>query len=378
MAYCSNCGENNPEGARFCCVCGAKMMGGTEDDRQSPPRWERITLHREDTSRREGTTPPRKARNKPAKKKGCGKSVLIIVVVMVLLICGIASLMDGSFGGGTDDDKDKQNVTTFERVMSQASVDSLVGAQGFPKTTDDVAPLGGDYEVVAQGYVVTVSLEPAQNGKVVGKAEMKLAGRSKVKGVYAYCGNSIYGIYENEENVGGKARNYFYAQPDRKSIMMIDGGEYILERKEVKPVEKASEGLLSKDYERSFDDARFEKLRERHKFPLSTVDVSLQSGAYETIMEKQGMKVTVILEIEPVNSDNRQIIGRATMVGKVEGQEERSQPLIITYAGYSTYAMYEKEDEIGSLDAMVLFASSDGKKLEVYDHGEILFTFKQK
>ena len=116
--------------------------------------------------------------------------------------------------------------------MSQASADSLQSAIGFPHTTDDVAPLAGDYDVTAQGYVVTVSLEPAPNGKVVGKVEMKLDGRSKVKGVYAYCGNRIYGIYENEGDVGGKARNYFYVFEDRKSIMMIDGEEYILKRKE--------------------------------------------------------------------------------------------------------------------------------------------------
>ena len=231
---------------------------------------------------------------------------------------------------------------------------------------------------MAQDFPIAVSLQPAQNGKVVGKAKIKLAGHTKVDGVYAYCGNSIYGIYEDEEDIGGKARNYFYALEDRKSIMMIDGGEYILKRKEVKPVKKASKGLLSKEYERSFDDERFERLRERHKFPHSTIDVSIENGTYETVKEDKGIKYFIFLEIESVNSDNKQIIGRVTMGGRVEGQEERRQDLVLTYAGYSTYAVYEKEEDIGDLDAMALFASPDGKTLDVYDHGEVFFSFKKK
>ena len=400
MAYCGKCGHQNNDDALFCGGCGAPLKKA-EDNRPDPPHWERIHLQREGAPRKEeGTTPRRekgagiwaemaakkkKAEEQPEKKQpkkkkggGCLRHllgwVIGLAVFFVLCVALVKACSDEEGGGGKDD----QDPTKFERIMSQASADSLQAAIGFPQTTDDVAPLAGDYHVTAQGYEVTVSLEPAPNGKVVGKAEMKLNGRSKVKGVYAYCGNSIYGIYENEEDVGGKARNYFYAQPDRKSIMMIDGGEYILQRKEEKPAEKASEGLLSKDYERCFDDARFEKLRNRHKFPISTIDASIQSGTYEAVMEKQGIKVTIILKIEPVDSDNRQIIGCATMTGKVEGQEERSQEMILTYAGYSTYAIYEKEEDIGDLDAMVLFASPDGKTLEVYDHGEIMFSFKQK
>ncbi len=371
-----------------------------------PPKWERIQLHREGAPSREGTPPqskrtagawreigdrkakgggePPKNTNKPQQTKdkgnGCLKRLLWwtagIIVLLIVLIWAFSKCSGGD--GDNGDEKDTQDPTKFERIMSQESTDSLQEAIGFPKTTNDVAPLAGDYEVMAQSFPVSVTLQPAQDGKVVGKAQVKLAGHTKVKGVYVYCGNSIYGIYEDEEDIGGKARNYFYALEDRKSIMMIDGGEYILKRKEVKLGKKASEGLLSKDYERSFDDERFEQLRERHKFPHSTVDVSIENGTYEAVKEDKGTKVFLTLEIESVNSDNKKIIGRATLGGKVEGQEDRRQDLVLTYAGYSTYAVYEKEEDIGDLDAMALFASPDGKTLDVYDHGEIFFSFKRK
>jgi hypothetical protein len=263
MAYCGKCGHQNNDDALFCGGCGAPLKKA-DDNRPDPPRWERIHLQREGAPRKEeGTTPrrestpPRRERSggvwgdmaerrrkagqpekqEPEKKKkkgGCLRRLLLWTVgIMVALVGALwlfAKYIDGDSGDGGE--KDDQNPATFERIMSPAAVDSLVEARGFPKTTDDVAPLAGDYDVTAQGYVVTVSLEPAPNGKVVGKVEMKLDGRSKVKGVYAYCGNRIYGIYENEEDVGGKARNYFYVFEDRKSIMMIDGEEYILKRKE--------------------------------------------------------------------------------------------------------------------------------------------------
>lgn len=422
MAYCTKCGFKNTDDALFCGGCGAPLKKA-DDNTSAPPRWERIHLQRDNAPQEESTpprresTPPRQKiehprwentrprrersagvwgdmaerkrkaeqpeKQEPEKKKkkgGCLKRLLLWTVgIMVALVGAIwlfAKYFDGDSGDGGE--SDNQNPATFERIMSQASADSLQGAIGFPKTTEDVAPLAGDYEAMAQNFPIAVSLQPAQNGKMVGKAKIKLAGHTKVDGVYAYCGNSIYGIYEDEEDIGGKARNYFYALEDRKSIMMIDGGEYILKRKEVKPGKKASKGLLSKEYERSFDDERFERLRERHKFPHSTIDVSIENGTYETVKEDKGIKVFIFLEIESVNSDNKQIIGRVTMGGRVEGQEERRQDLVLTYAGYSTYAVYEKEEDIGDLDAMALFASPDGKTLDMYDHGEVFFSFKKK
>ena len=313
------------------------------------------------------------------KKKGCLKRILWWMVGFLVVIFASLWAIGKCSEEGTDGETDNQDPTTFERVMSQASVDSLVAAQGFPKTNDDVAPLAGDYEVTAQGYAIMVTLTPAQDGKVVGKVIMKAGDHTAVSdGVYCYCGNSMYAIYKYDTDVEkNKVRNYFYAMPDRKSIMMIDGDEYILKRKEVKPVKKASSGLLSKDYERSFDDARFEKLRNRHEFPISTVDVSLQPGEYTTHLEKDGVKGDVYLKIEPNESDNKQIIGRAEFGARVEGKGENSQSLTVTYAGNSVYALYPEDMEIGSLDGMVLYVSPDSKTLDLYERGEIVMSFKR-
>ena len=438
MAFCGKCGHKNNDDALFCGACGAPLKKA--DDATAPPRWERLHLQREEeetphgenaTTRNESmpprresipprresvpprresvpprrdsvpprrdSVPPRREKSAGAwadmaekrknaekqpekkKKKGCLKRILWWMVGFLVVIFASLWAIGKCSEEGTDGETDNQDPTTFERVMSQASVDSLVAAQGFPKTNDDVAPLAGDYEVTAQGYAIMVTLTPAQDGKVVGKVIMKAGDHTAVSdGVYCYCGNSKYAIYKYDTDVEkNKVRNYFYAMPDRKSIMMIDGDEYILKRKEVKPVKKASSGLLSKDYERSFDDARFEKLRNRHEFPISTVDVSLQPGEYTTHLEKDGVKGDVYLKIEPNESDNKQIIGRAEFGARVEGKGENSQSLTVTYAGNSVYALYPEDMEIGSLDGMVLYVSPDSKTLDLYERGEIVMSFKR-
>ena len=157
-----------------------------------------------------------------------------------------------------------------------------------------------------------------------------------------------------------------------------EGGGGEGDNQEVKQVENSSSGLLSKDDERSFDDARFEKLHNRHKFPLSTVDVSLQPGEYTAQLEKDGVKGDLTLKIEPTESDNKKILGRAEFTARVEGKGEGSQTLTVTYAGHSVYALYTSEDDIGSLDGMAFFVSPDGKTLDCYDHGEIIMSFKLK
>lgn len=418
MAFCGQCGQKNPDGAKFCSACGSPLATSVDatDSRsqETPSKSERIILHRESAPpsppRRDSTSqsrretgnlwqdmnrnrdrqsrqeePSRRERGyeKPAKKGGTFGGCLKKFFLFLLFIAAVVALMVWGFDkctrdGAGGDDNEVVDATKMERIMSQASVDSLVTAKGFPKTSYDVVPRAGDYEVTAQNMVINMILEPALNGKVVGHVEMKLGGRSMVKGVYTYCGNSVYAIYDSEEEIGGKPRSYFYALPDKESLMMIDGGEYILKRKEVKPVEKSSSGLLSKDYERIFDDARFEKLRNRHEFPLSTVDVSVQPGVYTTQLEKDGVKGDITLKIEPTESDNKKILGRAEFAARVEGKGEGSQTLTVTYAGNSVYVLYPSEEEIGSLDGMVLFVSPDGKTLDCYERGDIIMSFKMK
>lgn len=140
--------------------------------------------------------------------------------------------------------------------------------------------------------------------------------------------------------------------------------------------EVSGRGLLGKDYERSFDDARLAKLQNRHEFPSSNLDVSLQPGTYTAQIEEKGMKGTITLKVEDVNKGNKQIVGKVDMTGHFMG-ETMNQSFIITYAGNSIYALYPDEDEIGSMDAMVLYVTPDGKTIEAYDYGEVLFTFKK-
>ncbi len=66
-AFCENCGERNPDGAKFCAVCGSPLRSATTDQARpkapsgspkgegaegrqpgAPPKWERIQLQRTD------------------------------------------------------------------------------------------------------------------------------------------------------------------------------------------------------------------------------------------------------------------------------------------------------------------------------------------
>ena len=329
-----------------------------------PPKWERIQLHRE------GTPPPRKrtagawkeigdrkakggeplkSTNKPQQPKdkgnGCLKRLLWwtagIILLLIVLIWAFSKCSGGD-GGDNGDEKDTQDPTKFERIMSQTSIDSLQETIGFPKATDDVAPLAGDYEVTAQNFPICVSLQPAQDGKVVGKAQVKLAGRTKVKGVYVYCGNSIYGIYEDEEDIGGKAHNYFYALEDRKSIMMIDGGEYILKRKEVKPVAKKGNGtntLLSGDYEKCKAEASMASIIKEQGFPETYNDQDLEFGTYSFKAEVKGETHSMSYQLKPYEGENKMIV--ATISVLTDGKEVMKG--FVGYCGFSIYAAFLKE-----------------------------------
>ena len=140
------------------------------------------------------------------------------IAVLALCIWGIVRFCGNGGGndGGEDNDYDSQDANKFVRMMSPASLDSLVQADGFPATKEDVAPLKGDYEVTVERMVINLILQPDQHGMIVGKAKMKLGGRTRMEGVYAYCGNSIYAIYEDEEGVGGKPHNCFYHESSHR------------------------------------------------------------------------------------------------------------------------------------------------------------------
>lgn len=282
----------------------------------------------------------RQQSEKKKKKGGCLKQLLGWLIGLGVFF-GLWIVLVKACSDDEGDVKDNQDATKYERIMSQASVDSLQAAIGFPQTTDDVAPLGGDYDVMARGYAVTVSLQPAQNGKVVGKAEMKLGGRSKVKGVYAYCGNSIYGIYENEEEIGGKARNYFFARPDRKSIMMIDGGQFILERKEPPVAKKGSSTntLLSRDYEKCKDEASMAKIIKDEGFPETFKDHDLQFGTYNYKAAMKGETHSASYQLEPYEGENKMIVAKISCFadGKL------SMRGFVGYCGFNIYAVFVKE-----------------------------------
>lgn len=412
MAYCGKCGHQNNDDALFCGGCGAPLKKA-DDNRPDPPHWERIHLQREGapgkeegTAPRRESTPPRRERSggvwgdmaerrrkagqpekqEPEKKKkkgSCLRRLLLWTVgIMVALVGALwlfAKYIDGD--GGDGGEKDDQNPATFERIMSPAAVDSLVEARGFPKTTDDVAPLAGDYVGEAQGYIINIILKPKQDGKMVGKVVMKANGHPVVRdGVYCYCGNSIYATYKYDTHVErNKVQNYFYAMPDRKSIMMIDGGQYILKRKDPPPVHKGqgSGTLLSRAHTLCLSEAGLTSANEEHEYPIKDENNTIQYGTYTTQLEAKGEMHTLTYVFEPYEGENMLILAKVT--AHADDDFSNIQKTFIGYCGHSIYAMYncdEEDIEFEKKPLCLFYANSDGKSFSIFDKGKLFMEFK--
>ena len=402
MVYCGKCGHQNNDDALFCGGCGAPLKKA-DDNRPDPPRWERIHLQREGApEKEEGTTPRREKgasiwaemaerrrkagqpeKQEPEKKKkkgGCLRRLLLWTVgIMVALVGALwlfAKYIDGDGG-----EKDDQNPATFERIMSPAAVDSLVEARGFPKTTDDVAPLAGDYVGEAQGYIINIILKPKLDGKMVGKVVMKANGHPVVRdGVYCYCGNSIYATYKYDTHVErNKVQNYFYAMPDRKSIMMIDGGQYILKRKDPPPVHKGqgSGTLLSRAHTLCLSEAGLTSANEEHEYPIKDENNTIQYGTYTTQLEAKGEMHTLTYVFEPYEGENMLILAKVT--AHADDDFSNIQKTFIGYCGHSIYAMYncdEEDIEFEKKPLCLFYANSDGKSFSIFDKGKLFMEFK--
>ena len=399
MAYCGKCGHQNNDDALFCGGCGAPLKKA-DDNRPDPPRWERIHLQREGapekeegTTPRRESTPPRRERSggvwgdmaerrrkagqpekqEPEKKKkkgGCLRRLLLWTVgIMVALVGALwlfAKYIDGD--GGDGGEKDDQNPATFERIMSPAAV-------------DDVAPLAGDYVGEAQGYIINIILKPKQDGKMVGKVVMKANGHPVVRdGVYCYCGNSIYATYKYDTHVErNKVQNYFYAMPDRKSIMMIDGGQYILKRKDPPPVHKGqgSGTLLSRAHTLCLSEAGLTSANEEHEYPIKDENNTIQYGTYTTQLEAKGEMHTLTYVFEPYEGENMLILAKVT--AHADDDFSNIQKTFIGYCGHSIYAMYncdEEDIEFEKKPLCLFYANSDGKSFSIFDKGKLFMEFK--
>lgn len=412
MAYCGQCGTKNPDGAKFCSNCGAPLEAPAtatlkeESRRQESTERENPFLNRirkdrgngkvsartqenqESKSRRGFVEPPKKKSSQGGSLKKLLPWIGGIVVVLGLLLWGIGSCLGNPDGGGdNEDENDKQDVSRFEKIMSPESVDSLTKAKGFPQTTEDVAPLGGKYIVSADGYNIDVTLEPAQNGKIVGKVKMSANGYKAVRdGVYCYCGNSMYAIYKYEDHIErNKVHGYFYAFPDRKSIMMIDGEQYTLKRQDPPPTIKGKgDGLLSRDYRKCMDEAMATAMAKKEGFPETFEDNTAPFGSY-TFKAVKGSQ-TGEIKLEPYDGDNKMIVAKMTMIS--DGKEAAKG--YVGYCGFSIYAMYmesirdykdeedyvqEKDIELNKTTHDFFFANADGS-ISLYDKGKEVIRIK--
>ena len=331
---------------------------------------------------------PRRNRGfeKPVKKGGtfggCLKKLLLWLIALIVVIGGILYGI-GSCIGGSDEDDDRQNPAQFERIMTDQQVDSLVTAQGFPQTTDDVAPLAGEYVGSTQGWVITVTLKPEQNGKVVGRVKQEANAYTAVRdGFYCYCGNSVYAVYESERKMEqDKVQNYFFALPDRKSIQMIDGTtELILKRKDPPPVHKGKgKGtLLSRNYTLCMPESSLEVENEDFGYELKDEDHALSFGTYVGELEVKGEKHTITYVVDSYEGENIFIL--ATVKGYPDNDTSKEEQFYMGYCGHSIYALYKcSEDRVNQAKstAGLLYVFKDGKSFKISDK-ELTVEFKKQ
>ena len=272
MAFCGQCGQKNPDGAKFCAACGAPLATSVDatasGSQETPSKPERIILHREATpppppprrdstsqSRKEAGSPwqnvsrnrdqkprqeepsrPQRGFEKPAKKGGklggCLKKLILwfigISVLICLLVWGFSAFMNdsggsGSDGGGSSSEKGSDAVP-YECVISQSDLDALVEKKEFKKDNGDVAVRAGRYVAKAYGETITFDVATAAKGNLAGRIHVKMGGQAIRYQVIAYCGNGIYAqyfgssVYENDT-----PDEYFQALPDHKTIEWANG-----------------------------------------------------------------------------------------------------------------------------------------------------------
>jgi hypothetical protein len=167
--------------------------------------------------------------------------------------------------------------------------------------------------------------------------------------------------------------------PDRKSIMMIDGGQYILKRKDPPPVHKGqgSGTLLSRAHTLCLSEAGLTSANEEHEYPIKDENNTIQYGTYTTQLEAKGEMHTLTYVFEPYEGENMLILAKVT--AHADDDFSNIQKTFIGYCGHSIYAMYncdEEDIEFEKKPLCLFYANSDGKSFSIFDKGKLFMEFK--
>ena len=121
------------------------------------------------------------------------------------------------------------DVSSLEKICSEAELAQIIEDNNFPYTDVDalpqkgvfVMPIGGDEEMVYQ-------VEPMnhRNKQVAGRISISDKNDNSVGTAwFCYCGRSVYAIYDDLDKIGQVSPNYFYVAPDGKSLLWFAQGD---------------------------------------------------------------------------------------------------------------------------------------------------------
>lgn len=83
MAFCSKCGANLPDGARFCNVCGAPQSGAPTQSYQQPQPYQQAPPYQQPQYFQQAPPTPPPAQKPPRKKKRGGFIKLLLFLLLL-------------------------------------------------------------------------------------------------------------------------------------------------------------------------------------------------------------------------------------------------------------------------------------------------------
>ncbi len=115
--------------------------------------------------------------------------------------------------------------------------------------------------------------------------------------------------------------------------------------------EKAREEMNTKKMKRLFSDGELRNLQAETGFPATNEDVVPRNGRYSI----QKGENTVVFDLRSIEHENEYVAGKITMYYN----DEEGVSAYYIYCGGSTYAVYDKVEDIGQSPACYFFMRPD-------------------
>ena len=114
----------------------------------------------------------------------------------------------------------------YERVMDDDELEELIEKLNLPESDDDVSPFFGTYSYKTDdggGFDMIFEHPDGDDNRVLARYKALIDGELEAEGIVCYLGNSIFGCFKDEKQIGKKPLTYFYAKKEGKRICITNG-----------------------------------------------------------------------------------------------------------------------------------------------------------